>query len=64
MVEVTSGLDSFTAYTIVKVLKEMTDSGKTIIAIVHQPSSDIFSIFDRAYILAGGREVYQVILLS
>lgn len=58
--EVTSGLDSFTAYTIVKVLKEMADSGKTIIAIVHQPSSDIFSIFDRTYILAGGREVYQV----
>jgi len=58
--EVTSGLDSFTAYTIVKVLKEMADNGKTIIAIVHQPSSDIFSIFDRTYILAAGREVYQV----
>eukprot|EP00826_Nyctotherus_ovalis_P052897 TRINITY_DN678_c0_g1_i9.p1 TRINITY_DN678_c0_g1~~TRINITY_DN678_c0_g1_i9.p1 ORF type:complete len:654 (+),score=168.67 TRINITY_DN678_c0_g1_i9:414-2375(+) len=57
--EVTSGLDSFTAYTIVKVLKEMAESGKTIIAIVHQPSSDIFSVFDRTYILAGGREVYQ-----
>eukprot|EP00826_Nyctotherus_ovalis_P052894 TRINITY_DN678_c0_g1_i5.p1 TRINITY_DN678_c0_g1~~TRINITY_DN678_c0_g1_i5.p1 ORF type:complete len:333 (+),score=57.20 TRINITY_DN678_c0_g1_i5:414-1412(+) len=61
--EVTSGLDSFTAYTIVKVLKEMAESGKTIIAIVHQPSSDIFSVFDRTYILAGGREVYQVACL-
>lgn len=58
--ELTSGLDSFTAYTIVKVLKEMTGQGKTIMAIVHQPSTDIFNLFDRAYILANGREVYQV----
>ena len=28
-------------------------------AIVHQPSSDIFDLFDKAYILASGHEVYQ-----
>ena len=28
-------------------------------AIVHQPSTDIFSLFDRIYLLAAGREVYQ-----
>lgn len=57
--ELTSGLDSFTAYTIVKVLKDLAARGKTIMAIVHQPSTDIFNLFDRAYILANGREVYQ-----
>lgn len=28
-------------------------------AIVHQPSTDIFSLFDRIYLLASGHEVYQ-----
>lgn len=29
------------------------------IAIVHQPSTDIFDLFDRIYMLSEGREVYQ-----
>ncbi len=57
----TSGLDSFTAYTIVKVMKDISRRGKTVIAILHQPSTDIFNVFDRIYLLSGGREVYQVI---
>ena len=44
-------------------MKEMAKKGKTVIAIVHQPSTDIFTHFDRIYLLANGREVYQVVLL-
>lgn len=39
-------LDSFMAESIINVLKMMADSGRTIIATVHQPSSKIFELFD------------------
>ncbi len=57
--ELTSGLDSFTAYTIVRLMKDMAHSGKAIMAIVQQPSTDIFNLFDKTYLLSSGREVYQ-----
>lgn len=59
LLELTSGLDSYTAYTIVKVLQDLARTGKTIISIVQQPNSDIFALFDRVYLVASGREVYQ-----
>ncbi len=40
-------------------MKDIAGKGKTVIAIVHQPSTDIFNVFDRIYLLAAGREVYQ-----
>lgn len=43
-------------------MREIARKGKTVISILHQPSTDIFTHFDRIYLLAGGREVYQVIL--
>jgi ABC-type multidrug transport system ATPase subunit len=60
LAELTSGLDSFTALKIVEAVKGLARRGKTVIAIVHQPSTDIFEAFDRIYLLAAGREVYQV----
>ena len=62
--ELTSGLDSFTALTIVKVMKDIANKGKTVMTIVHQPSTDIFTTFDRIYLLAGGKEVYQVFIVK
>ena len=44
-------------------LKCIAETGKSIMAIVHQPSGDIFSLFDRVYILAAGHEVYQVYIM-
>jgi len=41
-------------------MKEIALKGKTVIAIVHQPSTDIFNEFNRIYLLAAGHEVYQV----
>ena len=45
--EPTSGLDGFMAKSIIKCLEKMAANGKTIICTIHQPSSEIFSIFDR-----------------
>lgn len=45
-------------------MRDIAHLGKTIMCIVHQPSTDIFNLFDRIYLLAAGQEVYQVIILS
>jgi len=44
--EPTTGLDSFTATSVVEVLKEMANQGRTVISTIHQPNSDIFNMFD------------------
>ena len=57
--EPTSGLDSFTAFRIVKILNRLSEQGKTVLATIHQPSSDIFSLFDRLVFLSDGYCIYQ-----
>ena len=56
--EPTSGLDSYMARIIVDCMKKLTNQGKTIICTIHQPSSDIFSQFDKLCLLAEGRIAY------
>ncbi len=41
--EPTSGLDSASAYNTMMLLKQLTNKGKTVIACIHQPSSEIFA---------------------
>ncbi|MDR3549466.1 MAG: hypothetical protein P4M11_14575 [Candidatus Pacebacteria bacterium] len=43
-------------------MRDMSHAGKSVMAIVQQPSADIFNLFDKIYILSSGREVYQVLL--
>lgn len=57
--EPTSGLDSFTAYTVINVLKLLSQQGKTVIMTIHSPSSDIYQMFDRLLLLMEGKEVFQ-----
>lgn len=45
--EPTSGLDSFMAQNVVTVLREMAMKGKVVISTIHQPSSEVFAMFDR-----------------
>lgn len=35
-------------------------SGRTIVTTIHQPSSDIFNIFDKLMLLSHGSIIYQV----
>eukprot|EP00347_Sterkiella_histriomuscorum_P001693 403371041 len=57
--EPTSGLDSFKALQIVKLLKKLARMGKTVIATLHQPSSEAFNMFDRLILMADGHVMYQ-----
>lgn len=56
--EPTSGLDSFKALQIVKLLKNLSRKGKTVISTIHQPSSEIFNEFDRLILMSSGHIVY------
>ncbi|MFP4046534.1 MAG: ATP-binding cassette domain-containing protein, partial [Bacteroidales bacterium] len=58
--EPTSGLSSRDSENILDLLKELTLKGKLIFAVVHQPSSDIFKMFDKLMILdMGGYLIYS-----
>ncbi|XP_041367140.1 protein white-like [Gigantopelta aegis] len=57
--EPTSGLDSFMAQNIVQTLKETTQKGRTILCTIHQPSSEVFALFDHVLLLAEGRTAFM-----
>lgn len=57
--EPTSGLDSCTAYNIIELLSQITKEDlRTFVLTIHQPRSDIFFLFDKLLLLAGGATVY------
>ena len=58
--EPTSGLSSRDSEHIMDLLKELTLRGKLIFVVIHQPSSDIFKLFDNLLLLdTGGFPIYQ-----
>lgn len=57
--EPTSGLSSMDSEMVMLLLKEQTLKGRLVIVNIHQPSSDIFKLFDKLLILdKGGYPVY------
>ncbi|REJ82905.1 MAG: ATP-binding cassette domain-containing protein [Bacteroidetes bacterium] len=57
--EPTSGLSSHDAENVMDLLKQLALSGKLVFVVIHQPSSDIFRMFDQLLILdTGGFPVY------
>ncbi|KAF9587200.1 hypothetical protein IFM89_039589 [Coptis chinensis] len=56
--EPTSGLDSASAFFVTQTLRGLSRDGRTVIASIHQPSSEVFELFDRLYLLSGGKTIY------
>ncbi|KAF8965800.1 ABC-2 type transporter-domain-containing protein [Flammula alnicola] len=57
--EPTSGLDSQSAWAIMAFLRSLADHGQAILCTIHQPSAELFSVFDRLLLLQkGGQTVY------
>lgn len=56
--EPTTGLDSFTATSVMETLRDLALTGRTVISTIHQPNSDIFEMFDRLMLLAQGKIIY------
>lgn len=57
--EPTSGLDSSASVQIISHLRELAGTGRTIICVVHQPSSRLLEIFDDLYVLSEGQCLYR-----
>ena len=58
--EPTSGLSSSDTEKVVNLLKEQTYKGCLVVANIHQPSSDVYKLFDRLWLLdKGGYPIYD-----
>lgn len=58
--EPTSGLSSMDSEKMMQLLKDLSRKGKLVVAIIHQPSSEIFKLFDKLWILdKGGYPIYN-----
>jgi len=56
--EPTSGLDSYQAGQVTDTLRKLADSGKTVIAVIHQPSQSVFAKFDDLLLVSEGKLMY------
>ena len=54
-----AGLDSYQATQLTESLRKLADSGKTIIAVIHQPSQHVFSMFDDLLLISEGHMMYH-----
>eukprot|EP00057_Strongylocentrotus_purpuratus_P014913 XP_011669387.1 PREDICTED: protein white [Strongylocentrotus purpuratus] len=57
--EPTTGLDSYMAALLVNNLKSLAAQGYNIICTIHQPSTEVFNLFDQLLILADGTISYN-----
>ncbi|KAJ2698789.1 FAD-dependent urate hydroxylase [Coemansia sp. IMI 209128] len=58
--EPTSGLDAYNAFVVMDTLSQLARRyGRTIICTIHQPRTDIFSMFDQLIVLAAGQMCYS-----
>lgn len=49
--EPTTGLDSYLAEQVVKVLQSLAATGKTILCTIHQPASQVYALFNQYVLL-------------
>lgn len=61
--EASTGLDSFSAYSVVSTLKELAgysnEPKRIVLVSVHQPNSDIFHLFTNIILMNAGKIVFQ-----
>lgn len=52
--EPTSGLDSFAAFNLVKLLQQVAKTNCPVLCTIHQPSSEVFALFDIVIVVVAG----------
>ncbi|CAM6047765.1 unnamed protein product [Sphagnum compactum] len=56
--EPTSGLDSASAFFVITTLKNLARDGRTVIASIHQPCSEVLDLFDNLFLLSHGQTIF------
>ncbi|KAL0418489.1 UNVERIFIED_CONTAM: ABC transporter G family member 15 [Sesamum radiatum] len=56
--EPTTGLDSAASFFVIQAIKNLARDGRTVISSIHQPSSEVFALFDDLFLLSGGETVF------
>ena len=56
--EVTSGLDTFMAESVLKMMKDLADWGCTILCTIHQPASELYAMFDKVCLMSEGNVAF------
>jgi ABC-type multidrug transport system ATPase subunit len=58
--EPTSGMDSLTATKIVELIANIAKKGATVVAVIHQPNSQIYQMFDQLMLISLGHTIFFV----
>ena len=53
-----AGLDSSAASSVIQTLRDLANKGKTVVAVIHQPSQHVFASFDDLLLLSEGKQMY------
>ncbi|KAK3405512.1 hypothetical protein EUGRSUZ_K01726 [Eucalyptus grandis] len=56
--EPTTGLDSASAFSVARALRNIADEERIVICSIHQPSSEVFDLFDDLLLLLSGETVF------
>ena len=56
--EPTSGLDAEGAFNVMESIRAIADTGRSVVCTIHQPSPDVFQLFDSILLLHAGKMVY------
>ncbi|GIM01286.1 hypothetical protein Vretimale_6074 [Volvox reticuliferus] len=56
--EPTSGLDAASAFHVMANIRTLAEHSRTVVTVIHQPSSEVFELFDKLCLLSGGAVVY------
>ncbi|EFJ40488.1 hypothetical protein VOLCADRAFT_99753 [Volvox carteri f. nagariensis] len=56
--EPTSGLDAASAFHVMAKVRSLAEHNRTVVSVIHQPSSEVFELFDKLCLLSAGEVVY------
>jgi ABC-type multidrug transport system ATPase subunit len=56
--EPTTGLSALDARNVMRILRQLADAGRTVVAVIHQPGLEVYNMLDLVLILFMGRLLY------
>jgi len=64
MDEPTTGLDARSAAIVMRAVKNISETGRTVVCTIHQPSTEIFEAFDEVFYFLQNIPNFQMIFIN